>query len=818
MTFDDFENLFTLFCSIVGLLACLFKYINSPKRGFLYLVIFFLAHFFSDFYWTIYGLIMHDSPNISGFLSYLGWNIAYFILILMAIHFRKNKERYFNPLMLWPLLTNIPLFFLYIKFGGIFNNIWQVGTTTIAMIFCSKNLLYYFTHKKAGVHFPRLSFLILLFLICGYGMWTASCFDWSSEITNPYLYFTILAYLCVIFFAWSAEKDYEKEDQIVIKKNEAQFRLQTLLQTITSFVLLGTCAIGYFIVVWMKNTMTNIGGNTESANSIVTMIFVISVVLILLVMSILYFVTYHYRNAQKKQQKIDAKKLSKVNFIVTVSITVALMALAVIYNTKSLSKTASEAVYENGEDKVKIFSTDLESYLVEAETSLRIIADSIEIMIKNGASSQDINQYLINQTNNQSEHFDENFTGFYAYINGQFMDGSGWVPPEDYDPETRDWYKTAVQATGDITFVSPYIDAQTGSGVITIEKIISNGKDHSNNQPCNVVCIDVIANHVKEVTKQVNIGGKGYGMVINEEGYIFAHSHEEYNEKNFTDFYDKELLTKIITTKSDRFQSKMNNEKCTIFVSPFMKQLYAVVVVNDTELFESVKSLLVINIMISLITFSLILFFYYLGYKNERIYGKKIEELNVQVVSALATAIDAKDSYTNGHSARVAKYSKMIANRLGFSASKQDEIYMMGLLHDIGKIGIMDDVINKPGKLTDDEFEAIKKHPDIGSKILENIRERHWLYTGARWHHERFEGGGYPDGLVGDKIPAEARIIAVADAYDAMTSTRSYRDIMPQDKVREEIKKGSGTQFDPEYAQVMLSLIDEDTDYSLRGK
>ncbi len=190
--------------------------------------------------------------------------------------------------------------------------------------------------------------------------------------------------------------------------------------------------------------------------------------------------------------------------------------------------------------------------------------------------------------------------------------------------------------------------------------------------------------------------------------------------------------------------------------------------------------------------------------------------MNIQVVSALAAAIDAKDAYTNGHSARVAKYAKMIAARSGYSKTKQDEIYMMGLLHDVGKIGVPDEVIKKASNLTDMEFEMVKRHPVIGSGILESIKERPNLAVGARWHHEWFSGGGYPDGLTGENIPEEARIIAVADTYDAMASRRSYRDVMPQAEVRAEIQKGSGTQLDPKFAQIMMQMIDEDTDYSMR--
>ena len=142
---------------------------------------------------------------------------------------------------------------------------------------------------------------------------------------------------------------------------------------------------------------------------------------------------------------------------------------------------------------------------------------------------------------------------------------------------------------------------------------------------------------------------------------------------------------------------------------------------------------------------------------------------------------------------------------------------MMGLLHDVGKIGIPDAVINKPGRLTPEEFEIIKTHPTIGSFILSKTREMPELVVGAHWHHERYGGMGYPDGLSGDSIPEEARIIAVADAYDAMTSRRSYRDPLPQDVVRKEIEKGRGTQFDPVFADIMLQMMDEDSDYQLRG-
>ena len=199
-------------------------------------------------------------------------------------------------------------------------------------------------------------------------------------------------------------------------------------------------------------------------------------------------------------------------------------------------------------------------------------------------------------------------------------------------------------------------------------------------------------------------------------------------------------------------------------------------------------------------------------YKEEQ---QKLRTMFEQTAGALATAIDAKDRYTHGHSTRVAMYSTQIAREAGKSEEECDEVYFAALLHDVGKIGISDAIINKNGKLTDAEYAEIKLHPVYGSQILSNIHQSPYLSIGAHYHHERYDGKGYPEGLKGEEIPDAARIISVADAYDAMTSKRSYRAPMPQQIVREEMIKGIGTQFDPEYARIMVHLMDMDPDYRM---
>ena len=173
---------------------------------------------------------------------------------------------------------------------------------------------------------------------------------------------------------------------------------------------------------------------------------------------------------------------------------------------------------------------------------------------------------------------------------------------------------------------------------------------------------------------------------------------------------------------------------------------------------------------------------------------------------ALTKLIDAKDSYTYGHTERVALLSKQFAARLGLDAPEVERVYIASLIHDVGKIGIPEAVLCKPGALTEDEFDLIKKHPEIGARVLSDIPQMQDLIPGVLYHHERWDGGGYPHQLAGEKIPFLGRLIALADSYDAMSSNRTYRNAMAHDQVLDEIRRCTGTQFDPGLAKVFLDL------------
>ena len=192
----------------------------------------------------------------------------------------------------------------------------------------------------------------------------------------------------------------------------------------------------------------------------------------------------------------------------------------------------------------------------------------------------------------------------------------------------------------------------------------------------------------------------------------------------------------------------------------------------------------------------------------------------VQTVGALAEAVDAKDAYTRGHSERVGVYASKIAREMGFTKEFIERVYIAGLLHDVGKIGIRDALITKPGKLTKAEYEEIKQHPSIGAKILEPVDFLADIAPCVRHHHEWYDGSssGYPDRLRGDAIPLPSRIILVADTVEAMTSDRPYRKAMPIDCVVSELNKYSGSQFDPTCAEAFLRLLDREGECFIRSE
>jgi len=197
--------------------------------------------------------------------------------------------------------------------------------------------------------------------------------------------------------------------------------------------------------------------------------------------------------------------------------------------------------------------------------------------------------------------------------------------------------------------------------------------------------------------------------------------------------------------------------------------------------------------------------------ENERkidllsVQNKQLEELNNDLVMSLVSAIEAKDKYTIGHSERVSKYATALAKKLNLSEEKIEEIRIAGMLHDVGKIGVSDNILNKPAKLSNEEFEEMKRHPSIGSWILNTLNLPESTLEAINYHHERYDGKGYPLGLSGNELSLETQLISLSDAYDAMTSERPYRSAMSHEEAIKEIKKSSNKQFNP----ALVALIEQ---------
>lgn len=504
----------------------------------------------------------------------------------------------------------------------------------------------------------------------------------------------------------------------------------------------------------------------------------------------------------------------------TFTIIIILIALAsmVTVNFVSFYRESREELLALGHSNLKQEAEQLKYYLSKGMNVLQVTSISVEYMMKDGATKEEIRDFLIDQSERYIVDVDANFTGIYGLFMDEYIDGIQWVPDDDYVPREREWYIVAKEAAGEPVIVPPYLDAQTNTVIISVCKLLYD--DDS------VISLDIYLNEIQTMMTDINMEGMGYGFIVDKNGLVVAHSEETEKGKNYKDMPEmQEFMTGVYDNGKDIFDVTIDGEKCTVFTEVIMDDWYVVMVVSNTKLFHDTWVIVVRNIIVCLVVFIIIVLLCAMLFRRLKWHMEMLEEsraskerLNDIIIQTLARTIDAKDKYTNGHSQRVAKYAKEIATRMGKSESDVKEIYYAGLLHDVGKIHVPDSIINKPSKLTNEEFGYIKLHPIAGHHILKTMTENPKIAQGAKWHHERYDGKGYPNGLEGEEIPEIARIIGVADAYDAMTSYRSYRDVLPQETVRKEIEQGMGTQFDPEIAKIMIKMIDEDVNYSLCQK
>lgn len=508
-------------------------------------------------------------------------------------------------------------------------------------------------------------------------------------------------------------------------------------------------------------------------------------------------------------------KITK-QYLSTIILVFLLLFFMVFYISSTFYRASVENINELGVKNMKSEAAMIETYMTKSADVLWVTADVVNYMIQNGSSSEEILGYLTEEAEHAAKQVDENFTGIYGYINGEYLDGIGWVPPKDYEPTQRVWYTEAKKAGGKVAIVPPYLDAQTGNIMFSVSQLLSDGES--------VVSVDVALNEVQTITEHMTFNDIGYGFVMDGTGLIIAHVDDTEKGKVYpTDDKQQYMLSKVFENQQEFFTMTFDEESCTVFSEQVMNDWYVVMIVKNSLLFKDLIIQLLIGALVSIIVFISIAVILILSARKIHKYQRmehesreRIDELNTNIIRALAYTIDAKDRYTSGHSQRVADYALAIAKRMGKSKEEQKIIYYAGLLHDVGKIRVPEEIINKPEELTEEEFNQIRVHPVSGYHILKDIHEDIRIAYGAKYHHERYDGKGYPNALEGENIPEIARIIGVADSYDAMASNRRYRDALPQEVVRAEIEKGKGKQFDAKIADIMLQMIDDDKDYSMK--
>ena len=502
-------------------------------------------------------------------------------------------------------------------------------------------------------------------------------------------------------------------------------------------------------------------------------------------------------------------------FLIAIILIFLLQAIMLTVIFGSFYSIGANDIKELGVSNMKSQAAMVENYMNRGSNVLWFAAESVEHLMKLYAGNDEIVGYLADATAQMAKQFDENFTGLYGFINGEYIDGSGWTPPEGYAATERSWYKDAVRAGGDTVISAPYVDAQTGEVVVSFSQLLSDGSS--------VLSLDVILTEVQNITENMTMGDLGYGFIVDGSGLVVAHYDKNEIGRNYSGMPEwNELLSVVYADTSDENEIMIGSETCTVFSARIVGNWYVVVVADNDRLFASLQRQLLFGILMSVGIYLVIVIFCLISInrirtaeKSEQESMEQLRQMNTSIIRSLSYAIDAKDRYTRGHSQRVAEYSLAMARKMGKSEEEQQTIYFAGLLHDVGKIRVPEAVINKPGKLTDEEFDQIRIHPVSGYHILRDISKDERIGYGAKYHHERYDGTGYPNGLMGDNIPEIARIIGVADAYDAMASNRSYRDALPQEAVRREIEKGKGRQFDPDIADIMLEMIDEDKEYRM---
>ncbi|MDD6072264.1 MAG: cache domain-containing protein, partial [Clostridiales bacterium] len=264
---------------------------------------------------------------------------------------------------------------------------------------------------------------------------------------------------------------------------------------------------------------------------------------------------------------METKNTISKQFLITIIMVFCLLVFMVTYIFSSFYRSSVISIEELCISNMKSEAAIIENYLNKSMDVLWVTADTVNYMMENGSSSEEILQYLTAEAEHETKEIDENFTGIYGYINGEYLDGIGWVPPEDYDPTQRDWYIAAKEANGRATIVPPYLDAQTNTIMFSVSQLLSDGES--------VVSLDIALNEVQTITEDMTMNDMGYGFIMDNTGLIIAHLDKSEKGKVYpVNEEQKEMLHQIFDNKQESFEMKIGGESCTVFSRQVMNDWY----------------------------------------------------------------------------------------------------------------------------------------------------------------------------------------------------------------------------------------------------
>lgn len=544
------------------------------------------------------------------------------------------------------------------------------------------------------------------------------------------------------------------------------------------------------------------------------------------------------------------KGRNRIQYILTLAITLFALGIIAFYTFASFYSVAMEDAVTIGKNSVSQEAEELNNFLLQGLDVLQVTGLVVDSMMRDGAAPEEIEKFLLQESADYARNIDENFTGIYGVFDGVYLDGIGWVPDDDYIPQERVWYTTALEGDGRPMVVSPYLDAQTGSIMISVSQLLSDKKS--------VVSLDIVMDEMQVMAEDIQLNGEGYGFIIDKNGLVVAHHDVRQKGKNYLDDKDmqgsqlQEMTRKILSSGGNAVTMELDGEECMIFSKEVQQDWYVVMVINTADLFERVKITLWRNILVSVLIFIVVGYFCTSSYRNrnkatryaeelknyqttleERVEAqtKKIKEqalerirMQESVIEGMAAIIESRDNSTGEHVRNTKRYVSMMADYMlenNIYPEEVDEKFTVYIrnaapLHDVGKILISDVILNKPGRFTPEEFEIMKTHAFLGGDIVEKIlagnAEPELLQMAKDivcCHHEKWDGSGYPRGLRGSEIPLSARIMAVADVFDALVCKRVYKEAMAEEHAFSILREDAGKHFDPVLVDVFFAIRED---------